>query len=110
MATSRTGTGRWKRLRAEALSLAQSHGLTTCPCAATCRHHRGRVCAVTLNYDVGLTPASAEADHITPHARGGRDELANLRVVCRRCNQARGSKPTHAAHVRPRTTTTLVPW
>lgn len=81
MATSRTGTATWKRISRQAKKLAKANGQTRCP-------H----CGVTLDYDVGLTPCSAEADHIIPHAKGGRDELSNVIVVCRRCNQSKGNR------------------
>jgi len=111
VATSRTGTARWKLLRTTALRSAQDSGLTHCPCAGPCRHHAGRPCGVPLDYEQGRTPSSAEPDHITPHARGGRDELANIRVVCRRCNQARGGRSLRASTpAAPATTTTLVDW
>lgn len=33
-------------------------------------------------------------DHITPLSRGGGDELANLRFLCRSCNSAKGARLT----------------
>ena len=81
MATSRTGTGKWKNLRRECLTRDRAAGITTCP-----------LCGVWLNYDQHGTPASAEADHITPHTQGGEDTLDNVRTICRRCNQSRGGK------------------
>lgn len=82
MATSRTGTSTWKKIRKRALHLAQAQGLTICP-----------YCKVPLNYLISLTPSSAEVDHITAHARGGQDRLDAVQVVCRRCNQSKGDKP-----------------
>ena len=35
-------------------------------------------------------------DHIEPVAHGGTDELSNLQVLCRSCNQTKGA-PTAAA-------------
>lgn len=80
MATSRTGTAKWKRVRAAALQQAQADGITRCP---ACRTH--------LDYERGQQPNSAEADHITPHSLGGQDTIENVRVLCRHCNQSRGN-------------------
>ena len=80
VATSRTGTTKWKRLAADVRRRALHNGMTTCP-----------LCGVELNFTVGRTPTSAEVDHVVPHSRGGRDEVSNLRVLCRRCNQSRGN-------------------
>lgn len=56
-------------------------------------------CRTTLNYDVGLQPNSAEADHIVPHSKGGQDRLENVIVCCRRCNQSKGNKTAPKARV-----------
>ena len=79
MATSRTGTAKWKNIRAQVLNEAQHNGLTRCP-----------LCRVTLNYETSKLPSSAEVDHIVPHAKGGADSTENARVICRLCNQRRG--------------------
>ena len=34
----------------------------------------------------------ATADHIVERARGGTDELSNLRCICRSCNSSRGGR------------------
>jgi 5-methylcytosine-specific restriction endonuclease McrA len=81
MATSRTGTATWKRIRGQAIYRAKRGGLTNCP-----------DCGVLLDYDVGQTPASAEVDHITPHSLGGTDTHDNVRVCCRLCNQSKGNR------------------
>ena len=81
MATSRTGTGRYKRWRREVLGEARASGITNCP-----------RCGVWLDYDKGLRPNSAEPDHITPHAAGGTETPENGAVLCRRCNQSLGDK------------------
>lgn len=100
IATSRTGTARWKGVRKQALREAQTQGVTNCP-----------DCGGILNYEQGRLPNSAEVDHIIPHARGGTDTLENVRVCCRQCNQRRGSKWLSAsARNETRTTTTLVTW
>ena len=83
MATSRTGTGKWKNLRRRAIADAKNRGLTHCP-----------LCRVQLDYEVSKTPSSAEVDHIHSVARGGRDEIENTRVICRQCNQKRGAGET----------------
>ncbi|WP_180967249.1 HNH endonuclease [Zhihengliuella halotolerans] len=82
MATSRTGTSTWKKVRAKALRLAQARGQDSCP-----------YCGVTLDYIVSRTPRSAEPDHAYAHAKGGQDHIDNLIVICRRCNQSKGDRP-----------------
>lgn len=81
MATSRTGTATWKRVRAQALSRAKRNGVTYCP-------H----CNVELDYTQGLIPNSAEPDHITPYSLGGKDHIDNLIVICRKCNGSKGNR------------------
>jgi len=81
MATSRTGTSKWKNLRRAVLHRAKAQGLKHCP-----------ECGVELDYKLGLTPASAEVDHIIPHSRGGQDVIENCRVICRKDNQSLGGK------------------
>lgn len=101
---SRTATGHWKRRRQTILAQAQQAGQTTCP-----------LCRTWLDYDTGQRPNSAEVDHITAHAHGGTDDPANLRVLCRQCNQILGgyvgiqrrnqkqTKARRAAATKPRT-------
>lgn len=83
MATSRTGTATWKRVRAQAIKKAKASGLTHC-----------RYCNTLLNYEVGRTPSSAEVDHLVPHSKGGQDRLDNVEVICRLCNQSKGHRAT----------------
>lgn len=33
-------------------------------------------------------------DHINPHSKGGRSDLANATLMCRRCNSAKGNRTT----------------
>lgn len=80
MSTSRTGTATWLRHAAQAKREAQARGLARCP-----------LCGVWMDYDTGKRPNSAEADHIRPHSLGGSDDIDNIRVICRRCNQSRGN-------------------
>lgn len=86
MATSRTGTATWKRIAVTAKKRAKAAGQDRCP-----------DCGTMLDYDQGLLPNSAEADHIIPHAKGGQDSLDNARVCCRRCNQSKGDRMTPKA-------------
>lgn len=37
-------------------------------------------------------PAHASLEHIVPRTHGGTDELDNLAVACRRCNQGKGKR------------------
>ena len=80
MATSRTGTTRWKNLRTRALNGARAHGQATCP-----------LCNRPLAWGTTRQPLSPEPDHIIPHARGGADSMDNLRIICRDCNIKRGN-------------------
>ncbi|GAA2545761.1 hypothetical protein GCM10009861_01940 [Neomicrococcus aestuarii] len=77
---SRTGTAKWKRVRNEALKEALEVGLFNCP-----------LCRVPLDWEYSRRPNSPEVDHVIPHAKGGRDSLDNVRVICRLCNQRLGS-------------------
>ena len=79
MATSRTGTATWKRVRDQARANALDQGLTRCP-----------RCRTGLDWEYSGRPNSAEVDHITPHIQGGADTIENTRIICRRCNQQLG--------------------
>ncbi|MHA7210802.1 HNH endonuclease [Arthrobacter sp. MDT1-65] len=81
MASSRTGTATWKRVREQAIRKAKRLGITHC------RH-----CNTRLDYDVSRTPTSAEVDHILPHSHGGRDHIDNVEVICRLCNTSKGNR------------------
>ncbi|WP_429952174.1 HNH endonuclease [Leucobacter allii] len=103
MATSRTGTAKYKAWRKATLHRAQQQGITHCPCNANCSHHRGRRCNIWLDYLISRRPNSAEPDHIVAHAQGGRETRDNGTVLCRRCNQAVGDK-TAKRPTRPKQT------
>lgn len=79
MATSRTGTGTWKRLRAAAIKQHIREGIGAC-----------RKCGVMLDYDTPQLPNSAEADHIVPYSQAGQDVIGNIEIICRLCNQRKG--------------------
>lgn len=99
MATSRTGTGKWRRLRAEVIREAREQGITHCPS-----------CRTWLDYDTPKRPNSVEADHILPHALGGTDTKDNVTILCRLCNQTKGAgkrKRRVPKHIEP---ITRVPW
>jgi 5-methylcytosine-specific restriction endonuclease McrA len=40
----------------------------------------------------GAAESRLELDHVTPKARGGTDEIANLVTACRSCNVGKGKK------------------
>jgi|GEM_PF-1667713 len=48
--------------------------------------HNGRVCGRTLPFD------NAVVDHITPHSKGGKTQLANGRIAYKFCNIARSNR------------------
>lgn len=85
MATSRTGTGAWKRVRDQALAMALERGQHACP-----------ICRRPMDWTRSLTPRSPEVDHIKPHALGGKDTLDNVRVICRECNGKLGAQTANA--------------
>jgi len=96
MATSRTGTGKWKRVRKQAINNAIANEQFNC-----------LECGTHMDYDHSLQPNSAEVDHIVPYALGGKDTIENTRVICRYCNQTRFArekqKRKHAGRLEPET-------
>ena len=80
MATSRTGTAAWKRLRKHALKEAKANGRTHCP-----------YCRVELDYTVGTNPNSAVPDHVIPYETLGHNN-GPLDVICKRCNESKGKR------------------
>ena len=98
MTTSRTGTASYKRFRRDVLKAGRDAGVTACP-----------LCNVTLDYNEGRKPHSAEPDHIVPHAHGGSNDPSNGRVICRQCNQRRGGKAMPRKHI-ARKVTNLIAW
>ncbi|MGP5376384.1 HNH endonuclease [Brachybacterium alimentarium] len=89
MAASRTGTTRWKGLRAKVIRQAQRDGVDRCP-----------ECAILLDYTPAINARnSPEVDHIIPWSRGGKDTLSNCRVICQHCNRSLGAKtPKRSRH------------
>lgn len=81
--TSRTGTSTYLRNRKRLIQQAKHNGLEHCP---RCNTH--------LNYEQPGQPNSVEADHITPHSKGGTDHLNNLQILCRTCNRTLSNKKT----------------
>lgn len=80
MATSRTGTTEWRRMRARTLRKAQRLGQRNCPW-----------CGTVLDYEISLQPNSAEVDHVTAYSHTGSNG-GELAVICRRCNQSKGNR------------------
>ena len=101
IATSRTGTAKWLRIRRQAIEQAINSNVFNCP-----------TCGVGLDYEYSGRPNSAEVDHIIPHSLGGEDSLANTQIICRWCNQRKGNgtrrrKPMVPKRLEPKTG---VPW
>lgn len=49
-------------------------------------------CGVTMNRDKGWnSPQAPSRDHRIPESRGGLDVVSNIVVVCRGCNEEKGS-------------------
>jgi 5-methylcytosine-specific restriction endonuclease McrA len=63
-----------------------------------CIHCQSRV-SVPLD---GREPAHATLEHIVPRTHGGTDELDNLAVACRRCNQGKGKRLDHRPRSDPK--------
>ena len=81
MATSRTGTTRWMKVRDERRRIALEEGVFHCP-----------LCRVPLDWMYPGRPNSVEVDHILAHSKGGKDEIENTRILCRRCNASLGGR------------------
>lgn len=92
MATSRTGTARWKGIVTRRRRQAQRDGVDHCP-----------RCGILLDYTQGRRARnSVEVDHIIPWSQGGPDTYENTMVVCGRCNRKMGDKRTKTQRT-PRT-------
>src|SRR5690606_24005025 len=89
MATSRTGTGKYRRNSAIDLATPQRNELTHRPGYDTT--HRNHECGAILDYETPLQTNSAETDHIIPHSMGGTDNRTNLTVLCRTCNNEKSN-------------------
>lgn len=95
MATSRTGTAKYKRNSARVLHAAQAQGLTHCPCVSRrCKNHTGKRCNVPLDYVNRKRPNGASVEHIQAWNNGGTDEVDNLTIICLTCNITIGDKRT----------------
>lgn len=45
-----------------------------------------------------LTWETFEVDHINPHSKGGRTNLANAALICKSCNASKGNRAVSSAH------------
>ena len=101
MATSRTGTAAWKTLRAKAIALALTAGLTNCP-----------ECGRWLDYHGTRNPNSPELDHIDAYAETGTavPTIDEVQIICQACNQAKGGKLGAQRSARPKKLRTSQPW
>ena len=100
MATNRTGTAQWKRIRKAAIARAIREDLDQCPSCGTQLDLRGTG-----------EGAPVDVDHIIPYAHGGQDTLENVVAMCSRCNRSKGAgqgrKPHPVTRVEP---ATLIDW
>lgn len=86
MVTSRTGTAKYLRNSARVKREARRSGLTHCPGVDD------KACGRELDYLTPLLDGSAETDHIVEVRYGGSDDVENLRVICRKCNNGRNER------------------
>lgn len=86
MVTSRTGTAKYLRNSARVKREARRAGLTHCPGVD------GEPCGRELDYLTPKIDNSAETDHIVDYQYGGSDDVDNLRVICRVCNNGRNKR------------------
>lgn len=78
MATSRTGSTQWIRLRKRLIAT---------------REHRCHWCGRPLDPAAKpRTPAAIELDHIIPVASGGTNETTNLTLACYPCNRSKSDR------------------
>lgn len=103
MATNRTATTKWRKIRDQRLKIDFDNGIHNCP-----------LCRKPMDYEYSRRPNSAEVDHIIEWAKGGKDELDNTRVICRHCNQSRGgkvgAKRNRKTKTKPIDLTTTIQW
>src|SRR5699024_5037883 len=81
MASTRTGSGKWRTLRKEVIEEAIQKEQFNCPLGD-----------IGLDYEYSVQPNSAEVDHSLDHSLGGKDGTENLRVICRYSNHTRSHK------------------
>ena len=101
MATNRTATTRWRKIRDERRAIALEQGIHNCP-----------RCKAPLDWEYSRRPNSAEVDHIKAHSQGGLDELSNTQILCRQCNQSLGGKQgaKNKAKPKPLSLHTAIEW
>lgn len=94
MASSRTGTAQWMKVRDERRRIDRDErGIYHCP-----------LCRTGLDWYYSGRPNSAEVDHIMPHSKGGKDALENTRTICRACNQSLGGRQNKGRRRKPKPT------
>lgn len=54
--------------------------------------HCGRLMLLEFAGVKALEPLFATIDHIIPQSLGGTDDKANLQLLCKYCNEAKGNK------------------
>ncbi|WP_420886790.1 HNH endonuclease [Brachybacterium muris] len=80
MASSRTGSATWKRVRKVVIARAIRDGLDKCP-----------LCGTLLDLHGTGDGAPIDVDHLIPYSLGGQDHPDACRVTCRSCNRSRGN-------------------
>lgn len=99
MATSRTGTAKWKAIRERKIRQAKATGETRCP-----------ICGIELAFDTVRQPDSPELGHILSVAMGGEDTSDNTRLECYEDNRRKGPKLKATATGQANPFPTLVDW
>ena len=51
------------------------------------------ICGGLMNFDRPRRKTGATVDHVIPRSQGGSNDISNLKLAHKRCNEARGDTP-----------------